>query len=340
MRIAIVNDLALAREILRRLVLSVKGYSVAWTAADGAEAIRHAAADRPDAILMDLVMPGVNGVEATRVIMKQSPCPVLVVTATVKGHYDLVIRAMGAGALDAVETPGMGAGGVIQNSEPLLSRLARIADAANGIVGSGLHVALRLPGQAAERPQLVVMGASTGGPTALAAILADLPADFPAAILIAQHIAAEFAPSLVSSLQENCRLPVSIARQGTVPVAGAVMVAGSNDHLEIAPDHTLGYTPSPRGYPFRPSVDVLFASAASVWPRLGVGVLLTGMQSDGAEGLLRLREVGWHTIAQDEATSIVYGMPKAAMERGAAMEVLPLPKIAPAILSRVRGLKP
>ena len=129
MRIAIVNDLSLAREVLRRLVLSVPGYAVAWVAEDGDEAVRKAAADRPDAILMDLVMPRLNGVEATRQIMKQSPCPILVVTATIPGHYELVIQAMGAGALDAVETPALGPGGTVQNGKPLLARLAKLADA-------------------------------------------------------------------------------------------------------------------------------------------------------------------------------------------------------------------
>ena len=139
MRIAIVNDLSLAREVLRRLVLSVPGHSVAWVAEDGDDAVRKAAADRPDAILMDLVMPRLNGVEATRQIMKQSPCPILVVTATIPGHYELVIQAMGAGALDAVETPALGPGGTIQNGNPLLARLAKLADASRGAAWAGVQ---------------------------------------------------------------------------------------------------------------------------------------------------------------------------------------------------------
>src|SRR5437763_1738416 len=133
MRVAIVNDLSLAREVLRRLVLTVPGYSVAWMAEDGDEAILKAAADRPDAVLMDLVMPRLNGVEATRQIMKHSPCPILVVTATIPGNYELVIRAMGAGGLDAVETPTLGPSGGILNGEPLLARLAKVSDATRGI---------------------------------------------------------------------------------------------------------------------------------------------------------------------------------------------------------------
>ena len=148
MRIAIVNDLSLAREVLKRLVLSVPGYSIAWTADDGDEAVVKAAADCPDAILMDLVMPRLDGSAATRAIMKKSPCPILVVTATVKGNYNLVIGAINAGALDAVETPVLGPGGAIQNGQPLLNRLAKLADAARGLTGSAIHVPLRTAGSA------------------------------------------------------------------------------------------------------------------------------------------------------------------------------------------------
>src|SRR5262245_5484102 len=231
MRIAIVNDLSLARAVLRRLVLSVPGYSVAWLAEDGEEAVRKAAADRPDVVLMDLVMPRLNGVEATRRIMKQSPCPILVVTATIPGHYDLVIQAMGAGALDAVETPSLGPGGAIRNGTALLARLAKLADANRGVAWTGSPAPQRTASTADDRPRLVLIGSSTGGPEALATVLSALPSDFPAAVLIAQHIAAEFAPSLADWLAARCCLPVRVARNGEAPVAGTVLLAASDDHL-------------------------------------------------------------------------------------------------------------
>ncbi len=339
MRIAIVNDLSLAREVLRRLVLSVPGYSVAWFAEDGDEAIKKTATDRPDVILMDLVMPRVNGVDATCTIMNQTPCPILVVTSTVKGHYDLAIAAINAGALDAVETPILGAGGIIQNGEPLINRLAKLADANRGVTGLGLRVPLRPKALPGDVPPLVLIGASTGGPDALAAVLAAFPQRFPAAILIAQHIAAEFAPTLATWLSERCTLPVRTARAGDSPTAGTVLVAESNDHLEITADHKVHYTTLPREYPYRPSIDVLFGSAAAIWPRLGVGVLLTGMGSDGADGLLQLQGLGWHTIAQDKSTCVVYGMPKAAAEKDAATEILPLSQIGPTIAAKILGKK-
>ncbi|MDB5313728.1 MAG: cheB 5 [Gemmataceae bacterium] len=337
MRVAIVNDLALAREVLRRVVLSVPGYSVAWTAVDGDEAVRKAAADRPDVILMDLVMPRMDGAEATQQIMRQSPCPVVVVTATVPGHFDLVYRAVGAGALDAVETPTFGPGGLVVNGERLVGRLSQLDAGLRGLHGSGVYPALPAPASAAELPPVVAIGVSTGGPSALLAVLGSLPADFPAAVLIAQHLDAEFIPGLAARLGGQCQLPVRTAREGEFPAAGVVLLAATNDHIELGPDRLLRHTPIPRTAPYRPSADVLFTSLAARCPRPGVGVVLTGMGTDGAEGLLRLRQAGWHTIAQDETTSVVYGMPRAAAEAHAAAEVLPLPLIGPAIVAKLRA---
>jgi two-component system response regulator WspF len=340
MRIAIVNDLALAREVLRRVVRSVPGYSVAWEAVDGEDAVAKAAADRPDAVLMDLVMPKLDGAEATRRIMRLAPCPVLVVTATVPGNFELVYRAMGAGALDAVETPTLGPGGGPQNAGPLVDRLAKLDAALKGQLGSGFVAVPAVKPPSVDLPRLVGVGVSTGGPDALAAVLNALPPDFPAAVLVVQHIAADYARGLADALAPRCRLPVRIAQNGDVPQPGAVYLAATDDHLELGADLRLRYTPVPRSAPYRPSVDVLFGSLAARAPRPGVGVILTGMGTDGAEGLLRLRQVGWHTIAQDEATCVVYGMPKAAVERKAACEVLPLGLIGPAVANQLRSRKP
>lgn len=334
MRVAIVNDLALAREVLRRVVLSVPGNVVAWVAENGQEAVRKAAIDRPDVILMDLVMPHMNGAEATRQVMAYAPCPILVVTATVSGNFDLVYQAMGYGAVDAVQTPTLGPGGLPENADPLLKRLAKLDAAARGVTGSGLHTPLVCNSTPAAMPPVVAIGASTGGPDALAILLGSLPSDFPAAILVAQHIGAEFAAGLAARLGTRCRLPVRVARDGEPPKIGTVLIAGTDDHLELGPDCRLRYTPLPRTAPYRPSADVLFGSLAQNSPRIGIGVLLTGMGTDGAEGLLRLRTDGWHTIAQNEATCVVYGMPKAAVDCRAAVEVLPLQQIGPTIVAR------
>jgi two-component system response regulator WspF len=338
MRVAIVNDLALAREVLRRLVSSVPSYTIAWTAADGAEAVRKAAADQPDVILMDLVMPVLDGVEATRRIMLQSPCPILLVTSSVCGNFAKVYEAMSHGGLDAVNTPTLGCDGKLQNGEALLARLANLAKARNAMPAP--TVAPPATVRTSEpAPPLAALGASTGGPEALARILELFPAELSAAVVVIQHIAAEFAPSLASWLQGRSRLRVRVAKSGDAPVAGEVLLAGSNDHLILNREGRLIYTPDPADYPFRPSVDVFFSSLAASWPRPGVAAVLTGMQSDGARGLLQLRRAGWLTLAQDRESSVVSSMPQAAVQLGAACHVLPPAEIAAVIVSHLHSCK-
>jgi two-component system response regulator WspF len=338
MRVAIVNDLALAREVLRRLVVSTPGHSVAWMAVDGSEAVKRAAEDRPDVILMDLVMPVMDGVEATRRIMAASPCPILLVTSSVTGNFNMVYQAMGYGGLDAANTPTLGSDGQVKDGEGLLSRLAKLeqakrlpATARGEPPPSGAFAAVAV--RADLLPPLLALGSSTGGPEALAQILGELPADFPAGVVIVQHIAADFAPSLAMWLQGRTRLRVELAAAGQQPKPGYVLLAATNDHLVVNRGGLLAYTTEPADYPYRPSVDVFFGSLAIRWPRPGVAALLTGMGSDGARGLLSLRKAGWHTLAQDQASSVVYGMPKAAAELQAARDILPLHQMARTILA-------
>jgi two-component system response regulator WspF len=182
---------------------------------------------------------------------------------------------------------------------------------------------------------LVVLGASTGGPAALADILSRLPAVVNAGIVIIQHIGKEFSHELALWLGSNCRLQVKVATPGCRPEAGVVWLAGTNEHLVLTKHGTLEYRVEPAGCFYRPSVDVFFKSVAAHWSPQGVAILLTGMGRDGGEGLLALRRCGWRTIAQDKATSVVYGMPRAAAELGAAERILPLGEIADALM---RGL--
>src|SRR5436190_647125 len=233
MRIGIVNDIVLAREALRRVVLSAPEHQVAWTASDGAEAIAMAREDPPDLILMDLCMPGVDGVEATRRIMGESPCAILVVTATITGHLGQVYQAMGYGALDAVDTPALGPCGELGGAAVLLHKIELIGrlvgkpeklPRGGGCAAGGRPSAA--PGSGGERERqrrrepepsrdpLVVLGASTGGPKALAEILAQLPARLAAAVVIVQHVDASFAPGLGQWLSEQARRPVSLVTEG------------------------------------------------------------------------------------------------------------------------------
>ena len=341
MRIAIVNDLRIATEALRRVVCSHAGHTVAWTAINGEEAVRQCEKDPPDVILMDLLMPEMNGAEATRQIMQRRPCPILVVTATVAGNYSLVCEALSYGAFDAVSTPVLGDNSPAQAGAALLAKLdhvdkirarieSRAESSAPAVVGPVVHAA-----ETRTQLPLVAMGASTGGPHALRVILSAWPRDFPAAVLVAQHISADFTAALTSWLSDGCELTVRSARDGDRPRAGTVLVAGTDDHLVLRAEGTLGYTKEPIGNPFRPSVDVLFQSLARHWGSPAVAVLLTGIGRDGAQGLLELRRAGWHTIAQDQRTSVVYGMPQAASQLGAAVDILPVTEIAATITRQI-----
>ena len=345
MRIAIVNDLSLAQAVLRRLVESAPGYVVAWTAADGAEAVRRAATDVPDAILMDLVMPVMDGAEATRRIMAASPCPILIVTSSVGGNYGKVYEALGAGGLDATQTPTFGPGGSVQGGQAILDRLALLAQAKTKLsksISSQERASASPPisGSAAQVAPLIAIGASTGGPEAISQVLTSMGPKIPGPVVVIQHIAADFAAGLASWLQSRTGLAVAVAQEGAEPVAGRVYVAASNDHLVLRPNRRFAYTADPRTCPYRPSVDAFFESLAMSWPRPGVAALLTGMGSDGARGLARLKTLGWHTIAQDKASCIVYGMPRAAEELNAAIEILPLIRIGDAAINHLKRSAP
>lgn len=334
MRVAIVNDLALAREVLKKTILSVPGYSLAWIAEDGETAIRNAAADRPDAILMDLIMPGVDGVEATKAIMAKCPCPILLVTVSVSGNFNKVMEAMNHGGIDAVNTPTLGANGAILDAEKLLQKLDKIAKSRKS--PNTFNVSVPISSSAKNTdvrslPPLVVIGASTGGPQAIGKILSDLPADFPGIVLIAQHIEADFASRMVLTLGHQTPLKVVAAKPDVELVPGTVYLACTNDHMIMTSSRRLDYVREPMAYPFRPSVDVLFQSVRVNWPKTGVAALLTGMGKDGAKGLLDLRRAGWQTIAQDQASCVVYGMPMEAAELNAASQILPLDRIGPMI---------
>lgn len=333
MRIAIVNDMKMTTEMLRRIVNSLPSHQLAWVAYDGKEAVEKCARDRPDLILMDLIMPVMDGVEATRIIMHESPCAILIVTATVSGNASKVFEAMGFGALDVVKTPSMSEETKVVDSRELLTKIERIGM----LIGKPAKIASEQEAfPKALHPPLLLIGTSTGGPKALVELLSHLTSHPPFAMVIIQHVDEQFSEGLAQWLTKETGITVKIAEEGMQPQEGIALLAGRNDHLMMKKGGGLFYTEDPVDNPYRPSVDVFFTSVATHWPKKatdkGLALLLTGMGADGAKGMKALRDAGWSTIAQDEESSVVFGMPKAAIAIGAAGEVLPLSEIAPAVL--------
>jgi chemotaxis response regulator CheB len=336
-RIALVNDMMAALEAMRRVVLSTREHQLAWVAHDGREALALCAHDTPDLILMDLIMPGMDGVEATRRIMAHKPCAIVVVTANVTDRSSKVFEAMGAGALDAVNTPVFESTGACAGGTALLGKIETIRKliGADGLKNRPAAAQSPAPSRAQHCNYLVGIGASAGGPTALAQVLAHLPANFPAPVIIVQHVDAHFAGGLATWLNSQTPLDVRLAREGDRPQAGTVLLAGQDNHLVFASSTRLVYVAEPADCSCRPSIDLFFKSADCFWPGDVIGVLLTGMGRDGAEGLRLLHDKGHHTIAQDRPSSAVYGMPGAAAELQAVSEILALDKIGPRLTNIV-----
>ncbi|MBB1632336.1 chemotaxis response regulator protein-glutamate methylesterase [Cupriavidus sp. UME77] len=330
MKIGIVNDSHLAVVALRRVIALDPALEVTWVAEDGESAVRLAAVRTPDLILMDLMMPVMDGVEATRRIMAATPCAIVVVTMDLGRNATQVFDAMGQGAIDAVDTPTLTQPDSQLASGPLLRKIRNIGRLLEGRTGPARVAAA--PRHKASTERLVALGASAGGPAALATVLGGLPASFTAAVVAVQHVDEAFAAGMADWLDAQCALPVRLAREGEAPQPGTVLLAGTNDHLRLVSASRMVYTEEPSDYLYRPSIDVFFETVAQHWRGDAVGVLLTGMGRDGALGLKAMRERGYLTIAQDQASSAVYGMPKAAAAIGAASEILPLQQIAARIV--------
>nr|WP_314570928.1 chemotaxis response regulator protein-glutamate methylesterase [uncultured Pseudomonas sp.] len=331
MRIAIVNDMPMAVEALRRAIALEPSHEVVWVASNGREAVERCQTVTPDLILMDLIMPVMDGVEATRQIMANTPCAIVIVTVDRQQNVHRVFEAMGHGALDVVDTPTLGVGDAREAAAPLLRKIFNIG----WLVGQrspAVRSELPLPRASGMRQKLVAIGSSAGGPAALEILLKGLPRDYPAAIVLVQHVDQVFAAGMAEWLSSASSLPVRLARDGEAPQAGTVLLAGTNHHIRLLKNGTLTYTAEPVDEIYRPSIDVFFRSVAQFWNGDAVGVLLTGMGRDGAQGLKSMRQRGYLTIAQDQLSSAVYGMPKAAAAIDAAVEIRPLERIAPRLM--------
>lgn len=340
-RVLVVDDSPTIRALLTQLLESDAGIRVVGSAADGEAAVQQALALRPNLITMDIRMPRMDGFEATRRIMEVQPTPIIVVSASVEApDLRITFNAMSAGALDVIEKPSGGSPDDLVSLRDKLVRTVKLMAEVKVVRRrpARLTGALELPasGRSFVSPAVVVIGASTGGPAALNTVLRQLPADFRLPVVVVQHMAAGFTQGLVDWLRLDSRLPVRVARHGQHLANGEVYFAEEGQHLVFLERGVLGRDSSPPVSHVRPSATVLFRSAAATYGAEALGVLLTGMGDDGAQGLLAIRDKGGLTLAQDAATSVVYGMPRVAAELGAARYVLALEKIAPTLAQLAR----
>ncbi|HZX31434.1 MAG TPA: chemotaxis-specific protein-glutamate methyltransferase CheB [Rhodocyclaceae bacterium] len=343
-RVLIADDSALARGLLRAFLESEDGIEVIGEAVNGREAVALVRELKPDLVTMDLEMPVMGGLEAIGEIMHSKAVPILVVSSVADAHNAL--EAVAQGALEVVAKPDyspaaaaefvakvrMLAGvSVITRLRPKSASPAAVPVAA----ASPAPVTKSAPATAGQ--PVFAIACSTGGPQALAQILPALPADFPAPILVAQHISDGFAGGMVDWLNSLSPLPVKLGAEGDAILPGIIYVSPSERHLAVTPNHRLTLVERGPDDIYRPSCDVLLKSVARVFASRAVGIILTGMGSDGVAGLAAIREAGGQTYGQDEASSVIYGMNRVAVERGATQRTLPLGDIAGAMAAAARG---
>lgn len=352
-RVLVVDDSPSVRAVLRRFFSWTEDLRVVGEAGDGEEAVQRALELSPDIILMDLLMPGMDGYEATEQIMRRRPTPILVLSA--KANRDQVKTAFEAtrrGAVDVLpkpedtdswrsmaETLPQMIREIVYSGHPPLPRSQRMATAEPAPSAPPREGrAAAIPSPAAPPPvdedeveevpprnlRWIAIGASTGGPAAVCDLLAALGTRLPVTVLVVQHIAPGFELGLVDWLSNELPLEVRVARHGEVPPPGVVRMAPPGAHLHLTAEGSLELdTETPPWRSHRPSVDELFFSCARTDPTRVAAALLTGMGTDGVQGLSQLRHAGALTYVQNEATAVVYGMPRAALERGAARAALP-----------------
>ena len=343
-RVLIVDDSAFMRRALERLLGSAPGITVAGTAADGVEGVKRALELRPDVITMDVEMPRMDGVSAVAEIMETVPTPIVMVSSLTQEGTATTIRALEAGAVDCVGKPSA-------LSTELAGVGARLLEAVTR--ASLAHLQRRRPrpapaAQSTPTPlspahggrlpahKLLVIGSSTGGPPALTEVVGHLPADLGAAVLIVQHMPAGFTGALARRLDTLSPLPVAEATDGESILTNRVYVAPGAFHLTVGRDRRLRLDQGPTVHGVRPSIDVTLESVAAVFGRAASVAILTGMGKDGAEGAAKLEAAGGKVFVQDEATSVVYGMPRVAMEKTRHATQLPLDRIAGALAGSVK----
>ncbi|HEU5100631.1 MAG TPA: chemotaxis-specific protein-glutamate methyltransferase CheB [Roseiflexaceae bacterium] len=374
-RVLVVDDSALMRRVLTSLLEQDPAIRVVATARNGREAIELVQELRPDIVTMDVRMPVMDGLATTEHLMAYCPTPILVLTASLASHeVDITFKMLGAGALEVIEKPsGSDAQALDHTGRALIRRIkvlarvkvvthlrgrrkpaemiAALPDLTPNTAG-GKETRRQAPASITRHPSpvahhpsigadipLIVIGASTGGPRVVNEVLAGLPSGLPSAVLVVQHIAQGFSAGMAEWLANASRLPVRLAHEGQPIRAGEVLIAPDARDLLITRQRTVHLSEDPLLIQ-RPSIDISMQAAAEVFGPRAIGVLLTGMGRDGAYGMLTIKRSNGYTIAQDEATCTIFGMPRAAIQLHAAREVLPAPRIASRLVELVTQLDP
>ena len=351
LHVLVVDDSAVVREVMTAVLAQEQDIVVA-TASDPLIAMQKMRHQRPDVIILDLEMPRMDGLTFLRQIVRSDPIPVVVCSALTGAGTTLGLQAMEEGAVDVVTKPRLGVKEFLFESAVTLIDAVRAAHRSRRTLGrAGLRTPTPTPRRTADaalpakptsrlsRPsnRVIAVGASTGGTEALRVILEAMPPDVPG-LLIVQHMPEGFTNAFAQRLNQTCRIEVKEAESGDRVVAGRALIAPGNRHAlisAVAGEYIVDVVDGPLVSRHRPSVDVLFRSVAQSAGAKAIGVILTGMGSDGAEGLLKMKQSGAMTIAQDEASCVVFGMPKEAIERGAAGQIIGLGQIADCILRGV-----
>ncbi len=344
LRVLVVDDSTLMRRLIRDILSADPALEVVAEAPDGMAAIRLIHALRPDVVTLDVEMPGMSGLDVLGYVMSEVPTPVVILSGI--RDPDLALKALALGAMDVLRKPsGTISVDLYKVGEELIQKvkaapLSNLRQLRRGVVEpaklSGRERRHVVPSPTEAPGWAVVVGASTGGPQALAQLLADIPAGLPAGCLVVQHMPAGFTRSLAKRLDEQSALTVVEAEEGAPFHAGWAYIAPGGYHLVVQTgpgggEACLRLDTSPPKGTLRPAADVTMSAAAALFGQHTLGVLLTGMGSDGAEGFQAIRQAGGRTIAQDRESSLIYGMPRVVAELGLVDQVLPLDEIGPAI---------
>lgn len=345
-QVLVVDDSAYMRKVVSNMLQSDEGISVVDTARDGLDALEKIKKWKPDVVTLDVEMPRMDGLTALQRIMVECPVPVVMLSSLTQEGSQTTIKALTLGAVDFVPKPSGAISLDIQKVKEDLIRKIKVCARATLKNAKTLHVpvptvkekiaALNQIGLGRPPSKVVVIGSSTGGPNALQQVVPRLPADLPAAVLIVQHMPPGFTKSLAERLDDISRIKVKEASQGDSLLTGHALVAPGGYHLHLISNAVVGLNKDAPVHSVRPAVDVTMESVVKHYGSRVVGVILTGMGYDGSGGATAIKKAGGKTIAQNEETCVVYGMPRVVAEMGKADKVLPITEISDEIVRMVQ----